>query len=98
MNFQQPQCDLGIQQWTVNYCKYIAKQFYQVPIHNAIEYYLSVHRGQQIDEIIDLPDVMFNPGRMRQPHFLDEIMLALERQPMQQADAIVTAGVCTTQN
>lgn len=38
---------------------------------------------------------MFNPGRMRQPHFLDEIVLALERQPMQQADAIVTAGVRT---
>lgn len=36
---------------------------------------------------------MFNPGRMRQPHFYDEILLSLSRQPMQQADAIVTHGV-----
>lgn len=57
--------------------------------------YFRIHKGATIDEIIDIPDVMFNPSRMRLPHFYDEIVVALERQPAQEVDAIVTAGVCS---
>lgn len=54
-----------------------------------------MHRGQEIDEIIDIPDIMFNPGRLRQRHFYDEILLSLTRQSMQQVDSAVTHGVRT---
>lgn len=56
-----------------------------------------VHKGSEIDEIIDIPDVMFNPGRLRQRHFYDEILLSLTRQSMQQVDSAVTHGVSIKQ-
>lgn len=52
-----------------------------------------MHKGKEIDEIIDIPDVMFNPGRLRQRHFYDEILLSLTRQSMQEVDSAVTHGV-----
>lgn len=36
---------------------------------------------------------MFNTDRLRQRNFYDEILLALERQPLQQVDSILTQGV-----
>lgn len=53
----------------------------------------SVHRGDDVDEAIEIPDVMFNTGRLRQRHFYDEILLTLTRQPLQQVDSAVTQGV-----
>lgn len=55
-----------------------------------------MHKGTEIDEIIDIPDVMFNAGRLRQRHFYDEILLSLTRQSMQQVDSAVTQGVINT--
>lgn len=53
----------------------------------------SVHNGNDIDEIIRIPDVMFNSARLRRRHFYDEILNTLLRQPMQQVDSAVTYGV-----
>lgn len=79
-----------------NFCKccIFSFQYNQRNGNNSIRFVIySIHKGSNIDEIIDIPDVMFNPGRMRQPHFYDEIILSLERQPAQQADAVISAGV-----
>lgn len=53
----------------------------------------SIHKGNEIDEIIDIPDVMFNAGRLRQRHFYDEVLLTLTRQSLQEVDSAVTQGV-----
>lgn len=52
-----------------------------------------IHKGNEIDEIIDIPDVMFNAGRLRQRHFYDEVLLTLTRQSLQEVDSAVTQGV-----
>lgn len=54
---------------------------------------ISVERDSKIDEIIDIPDVMFNPARLRQVHFYDAITETLMFQPMQQVDDSITKGV-----
>lgn len=57
-----------------------------------------IHKGVEVDEIIDIPDVMFNAGRLRQRHFYDEILLTLTRQSLQEVDSIVSQGVSIHQN
>lgn len=52
-----------------------------------------IHKGAEINEIIDIPDVMFNAGRLRQRHFYDEVLLTLTRQSLQEVDSAVTQGV-----
>lgn len=49
-----------------------------------------------MEEVIEIPEVMFNGGRLRQRHFYDEILLALTRQPIQQVDSAVTQGVSSS--
>lgn len=53
----------------------------------------SVHNGPDIEEIIRIPDVMFNSARLRRRNFYDELMNTLLRQPMQQVDSAITVGV-----
>lgn len=53
----------------------------------------SVHNGPDIEEIIRIPDVMFNAARLRRRNFYDELMNTMLRQPMQQVDSGVTFGV-----
>lgn len=55
--------------------------------------FFRIHKGTEIDEIIDIPDVMFNAGRLRQRHFYDEVLLTLTRQSLQEVDSAVTQGV-----
>lgn len=57
--------------------------------------FCSVQRSDGVDETIEIPDVMFNAGRLRQRNFYDDILVALTRQPLQQVDAAVTQGVRT---
>lgn len=45
------------------------------------------------DEIINIPDIMFNPSRMRKREFYDEMLISLYTQPMQEVDSSVTHGV-----
>lgn len=52
-----------------------------------------IHKGSEINEIIDIPDVMFNAGRLRQRHFYDEVLLTLTRQSLQEVDSAITQGV-----
>lgn len=56
--------------------------------------FCSVQRSDGVDETIEIPDVMFNTGRLRQRNFYDDILVALTRQPLQQVDAAVSHGVC----
>lgn len=57
------------------------------------EFLFSVHKRNGEEEAIEIPDVMFNTGRLRQRAFYDEILLALSRQPLQQVDSAVSQGV-----
>ncbi|KAM8706014.1 hypothetical protein ACLKA7_010326 [Drosophila subpalustris] len=45
------------------------------------------------DEIINIPDVMFNPSRMRKHEFYDDMLSTLFTQPMQQVDSSITHGL-----
>ncbi|EDV91128.1 GH17282 [Drosophila grimshawi] len=45
------------------------------------------------DEIINIPDVMFNPSRMRKREFFDDMLQTLFAQPMQQIDSSITQGL-----
>lgn len=56
-------------------------------------YFCRINKGNDVEEVIEIPEVMFNGGRLRQRHFYDEILLALTRQPIQQVDSAVTQGV-----
>ncbi|XP_017874355.1 PREDICTED: chorion peroxidase [Drosophila arizonae] len=45
------------------------------------------------DEIINIPDVMFNPSRMRKREFYDDMLQTLYTQPMQEVDSSITHGI-----
>lgn len=47
----------------------------------------------RLDEIIDIPEVMFSPARLRMRRFFDEILSALTLDTIQQADAHVSETV-----
>jgi hypothetical protein len=61
--------------------------------HSTVDGKLIIHNGPDIEEIIRIPDVMFNSARLRRRHFYDEILNTLVRQPMQQVDSAVTHGL-----
>ncbi|XP_075976327.1 chorion peroxidase [Anticarsia gemmatalis] len=44
-------------------------------------------------ETISIPEVMFQPSRMRLRHFLDRLLIGLTSQPMQTVDPFVTEGL-----
>ncbi|KAI5635150.1 peroxidase domain-containing protein [Phthorimaea operculella] len=44
-------------------------------------------------ETLSIPEVMFQPARLRLKHFLDRTILGLSRQPMQSVDPFVTEGL-----
>ncbi|CAB3235173.1 unnamed protein product [Arctia plantaginis] len=46
-----------------------------------------------IYETISIPEVMFQPTRMRLKHFLDRLLIGLASQPMQTVDPFVTEGL-----
>ncbi|EDW32662.1 GL18268 [Drosophila persimilis] len=52
-------------------------------------------RGEhgRIDEVINIPDVMFNPSRMRKREFYDNMLRTLYSQPIQQIDSSITQGL-----
>lgn len=52
-----------------------------------------INNGPEIDEVILIPDVMFNSARLRRRNFYDELLNTLLRQNMQQVDSAVTFGV-----
>lgn len=53
----------------------------------------SVHHGQNMDELINIYDTMFNTGRLRLKNFYDELWNTLTHQPMQEVDSAITRGV-----
>lgn len=54
--------------------------------------YKMMHRGE-LREMIDIPDVMFNPNRLRMFHYYDDMIRTLLRDPMQEVDSSVTKGL-----
>lgn len=61
--------------------------------HSTVDGKFHVHRDNNIDEVIDIPDVMFNPTRMRKRNFLDDLMKTMLEQPMQKVDNSLTHGL-----
>lgn len=51
------------------------------------------HDQGELDEIIQIPDVMFNLSRMRKRTFYDDMLKTLLLQPMQKVDSAITHGV-----
>ncbi|ALC46682.1 Pxt, partial [Drosophila busckii] len=50
-------------------------------------------RYRMHDETINIPDVMFNPSRMRKRDFYDHMLRTLLIQPMQQVDSSISHGL-----
>uniref|UniRef100_A0A034VZV8 Chorion peroxidase n=2 Tax=Bactrocera dorsalis TaxID=27457 RepID=A0A034VZV8_BACDO len=62
--------------------------------HSTIDGKFHIHkRGNKVDETINIPDVMFNPSRMRIRTFYDDMLRTLYTQPMQKADNFITHGL-----
>ncbi|XP_064556463.1 chorion peroxidase [Drosophila montana] len=56
--------------------------------HSSVDGKFRIH-----DEVINIPDVMFNPSRMRKREFYDDMLQTLYTQPMQQVDSSITHGL-----
>lgn len=63
---------------------------------NLLHIICRINKGNDVEEVIEIPEVMFNGGRLRQRNFYDDILLALTRQPIQQVDSAVTQGVSSS--
>ncbi|XP_067615821.1 chorion peroxidase [Eurosta solidaginis] len=50
-------------------------------------------RDNQIHEMINIPDVMLNPSRMRTRSFYDDMLRSMYTQPMQRVDRYITHGL-----
>ncbi|XP_030375898.1 chorion peroxidase [Scaptodrosophila lebanonensis] len=63
--------------------------------HSTVDGKFRIHRSQKsnIDEVINIPDVMFNPSRMRKQEFYDDMLRTLYTQPMQSVDSFITQGL-----
>ncbi|EDW83073.1 uncharacterized protein Dwil_GK22657 [Drosophila willistoni] len=62
--------------------------------HSSVDGKFHIEKAQgQIDEVINIPDVMFNPSRMRKREFYDDMLRTLYTQPMQQVDSSITHGL-----
>ncbi|KAJ0177584.1 hypothetical protein K1T71_006457 [Dendrolimus kikuchii] len=63
--------------------------------HSTVDGILLVQSSQTggMHEAISLPEVMFQPSRLRLRHFLDRLLMGLTTQPMQTVDPFVTEGL-----
>lgn len=61
--------------------------------HSTVPGKFRMQQHGQLSEIIDIPDVMFHPNRLRHFHFYDEMVRTLLDQPMQEVDSSVTKGL-----
>lgn len=61
--------------------------------HSTVDGKFHLHSSNGVDEVIDIPDVMFNPGRLRKRSFLDGIINTMLDQPMQKVDASISHGL-----
>ena len=61
--------------------------------HSSVAGRFHMHHGDHsVSEVIDIPDVMFNPSRMRKRSFYD-MLNTLVSQPMQMVDSSITHGL-----
>ncbi|XP_016951528.1 chorion peroxidase [Drosophila biarmipes] len=62
--------------------------------HSSVDgkFHIRQEHGR-IDEVVNIPDVMFNPSRMRKREFYDDMLRTLYSQPMQQVDSSISQGL-----
>nr|CAD7200942.1 unnamed protein product [Timema douglasi] len=58
--------------------------------HSTVEGKLRIRKNKELDEIIKLPDLMFNPSKMRLKDFFDNLLQMMTTQPMQNVDSSFT--------
>ncbi|XP_053964622.1 chorion peroxidase [Anastrepha ludens] len=62
--------------------------------HSTVDGKLYMHlQDYKVAEIINIPDVMFNPSRMRIRSFMDDMIRTMFAQPMQMVDSFITHGL-----
>ncbi|KAH8248259.1 hypothetical protein KR038_009704 [Drosophila bunnanda] len=62
--------------------------------HSSVDGKFHIRQEQgHIDEVVNIPDVMFNPSRMRKREFYDDMLRTLYSQPMQQVDSSISQGL-----
>lgn len=58
-------------------------------LHSSVDGSLKIYGTRKMEEIIDIPEVMFYPARMRKREFLDEMLNTLTTEPMQDVDGFL---------
>ncbi|XP_063704603.1 chorion peroxidase [Culicoides brevitarsis] len=61
--------------------------------HSTVDWRFLIQQPNHQFETITLPDAFFNPVRLRQPPFYDQMMQTLYSQPMQSVDESFTKGL-----
>ncbi|XP_025832243.1 chorion peroxidase isoform X2 [Agrilus planipennis] len=61
--------------------------------HSIVEGYLKIYGMKRMSEIIDLPEIMFNPSRMRKVEFFDQILSTLTTEPIQEVDNSISESL-----
>ncbi|RZC42175.1 chorion peroxidase-like, partial [Asbolus verrucosus] len=54
--------------------------------HSTVDGVLKIFGKDRVDEMISIPEVMFQPGRMRKTLFMDQLLSTLTTEPLQQVD------------
>ncbi|KAJ3666327.1 hypothetical protein Zmor_001776 [Zophobas morio] len=54
--------------------------------HSTVDGLLKIFGKERMDEMIFLPEIMFQPNRMRKLFFMDELLSTLTTEPLQQVD------------
>nr|CAD7602051.1 unnamed protein product [Timema genevievae] len=58
--------------------------------HSTVEGTLRIRKNKVLDEVIKIPDLMFNPSKMRLKDFFDNLLQMMTTQPMQNVDSSFT--------
>ncbi|KYB29080.1 chorion peroxidase [Tribolium castaneum] len=54
--------------------------------HSVVDGLLKIYGKDRMDEMISIPETMFQPSRMRKLFFMDELLSTLTTEPLQQVD------------
>ncbi|GJQ67256.1 hypothetical protein Trydic_g8161 [Trypoxylus dichotomus] len=61
--------------------------------HSMIDGLLKIYGKSKMEEMISLPEVMFQPARLRKWEFLDEVLTTLSTEPVQKVDHFISEAL-----
>lgn len=64
--------------------------------HSMVEGALKIYGLSKMEAIIDIPEVMFHPARLRKREFYDQLLSTLTTEPIQEVDNSLSDSVSLT--